>query len=111
MESTQAIAGKKVKLEVFAEDAPGLREQGMDLFKALQGQTIKPDDHVRFGKFLLDVKATKPKGPVTIMGNTAIKMSISKKPVVMSCPHCGKQQEGMLATCMECGQELDLVSL
>ena len=111
MTTTQSMPGKKVKLEVYAEDAPGLREKGSDFFAALQGATISPQDQVLFGSYLIDVKATKPKGAIQVVKDTAVQVTISKKPVRLTCASCGREQDGLSDTCSQCGSQLNLVSL
>lgn len=112
MTTTEAVPGKKVKLEVFAEDAPILREQGQQFWNALIGKTIRPEDHVVFGKMILDVKATKPKGPIKVMKDTAIKMSVAKQRPTLACTHCGEvHQSPEQNTCTNCGANLEAVTL
>lgn len=111
MSVTEAMPGKKVKLEVFADDAAVLREKGMDFFKAIQGKTISTDHKLLYDGVLLGVAATKPKGAVEVSGKTAIKMSITKTPLSVSCPHCGKMQDSPQDKCAGCGAELPVVSV
>ena len=111
MQQAEAIQGKKVALQVSAQDAPALRERGQDFFKALNGKTIKPNDQVRFGDVLLWVEATKPKGTVRIGQNTKVKISISKKELRPACPSCSQQVQRGDQVCPQCGAELPVVEV
>jgi len=111
MHDAQTMPGKKVKLEVYQGDADALREKGQEFFQAMQGQVVQEDGQVVFGNVIMMVKATKPKGPVEIGKYTAIKMSLSKKPVSISCPHCGREQAEARTSCQDCGQGLPVVEL
>lgn len=111
METTQAQAGKKIKLEIFADDAANMREQGQAFGNALLGKTVKPQSQVRFGDMLLDVKATKPKGPVLVGKNTTIKMSVTNQKPSLTCSSCGQVHQGSEDSCESCGADLDVLSL
>lgn len=111
MSVTQALPGKKVKLEVSQDDAATLREHGQAFSMALLGKTITPDSLVAFGDVLLDVKGTKPKGPIEVVKNTAIKMSISKERPSITCPGCGQAHSTAAESCPQCGAELNVVTL
>ncbi len=111
MSGSEAMPGKKVKLEVHADDAAVLREKGMDFFKAMQGKTVSSEKKVLYGDVLLGVAATKPKGLVEIGKKTAIKMSITKEPLLLTCPHCGQAQDTPQENCAGCGGELPVVSI
>lgn len=109
--STEILPGKKVKMEIYAEDAEVLREKGQAFQQAIMGKTIQPEDQVLFNDVLIEVKATKPKGPVQVNKNTAIKMSISKKPMMLTCSHCGQQLERYSPTCIGCGTAIQVVTI
>lgn len=111
MTTTQAAPGKKVQLEIYSGDAGGLRERGQAFFEALQGQVVKPDDQVIFENLMLSVKGTKPKGPVQVGRQTAIKMSISKAPLSLDCPKCGHSHNEPQSNCTQCGTGMGLISL
>lgn len=111
MTTTQALPGKKVKLAVWAEEAGILREQGQAFSMALMGKTIGPQSLVSFGDVLLGVKGTKPKGPIKVVKNTAIKMSVTKERPTITCPGCGQVHTTASNACQECGTPLDVVTL
>ena len=104
-----AAAGKKIKLNVNAEDADTLRESGKEFLDALQGKIVKPQGQVSYGNVLMQVMATKPKGTVQIGPKTAVKMAITKDPMVLTCPGCGQEQTSIQSECAGCGQSLDVV--
>jgi hypothetical protein len=108
---SEVLPGKKVKMEIYAEDAQVLREKGQDFQQAIIGKTIQPEDQVMFNDVIIGVTATKPKGPVEVNKNTAIKMSISKKPMMLTCHHCGKQLEHYSPTCVGCGTAIQVVTV
>lgn len=108
---SEVLPGKKVKMEIYAEDAQVLREKGQDFQQAIIGKTIQPEDQVVFGGVILGVTATKPKGRVEVNRNTAIKMSISKKPMMVTCRHCGKALERYSPTCPGCGTAVQVVAI
>jgi hypothetical protein len=107
----QVTTAKKVQLEVHSAQADALREKGQDFMAALQGKMVKPNDSVVFGQMILDVKSTKPKGPVLIGKRTAVKMSISSKPMVLSCPGCGHVHDSPVESCTQCGAQMSMVML
>lgn len=109
--STEVLPGKKVKMEIYAEDAQVLREKGQDFQQAMMGKTIKPKDQVLFNDVLIGVKATKPKGRVQVNQDTAIKMSISKKPMMLTCSHCGQELGRYSPKCTGCGSATDVVAI
>ncbi|KMY67461.1 hypothetical protein AAU61_11555 [Desulfocarbo indianensis] len=109
--SPDVLPGKKVKMEVYAEDAQILREKGQDFQQAIIGKTLGPDDQVLFHDVVIGVTATKPKGRVQVNKDTAIKMSLSKKPMMMVCANCGKELSRYSPTCQECGTEMKVVAL
>lgn len=111
MQQAEVTQGKKVALKVSAQDAPALRQLGPDLFKALRGKAIKPNDQVLFGQMLLWVEATKPKGTVRIGENTKVKISISKQQLLPSCSACGREQEPGELVCSNCGAQLPVVKV
>jgi hypothetical protein len=108
---SEVLPGKKVKMEVFAEDAQVLREKGQDFQQAIMGKTVQSEDQVLFHDVLIGVKDTKPKGRVEVNKNTAIKMSISKKPMMLTCPNCGQAMQRYSPTCANCGTELQVVAI
>ena len=108
---SEVLPGKKVKMEIYAEDAPVLREKGQDFQQAIIGKTIQPEDQVLFNDVLIGVTATKPKGPVQVNKNTAIKMSISKKPMMLTCSNCGKQLQSHSDNCPGCGTAVQVVEI
>ena len=111
MQQAEVLKGKKVALEVSAQDAPMLRERGKDFLEALRGKTIKTDDQVLFGQVLLRVEATKPKGAVIIGNDTKVKISISKQQLRPSCGACSQEQQLGQAVCSNCGADLPVISV
>ncbi len=109
--STEVLPGKKVKMEIYAEDAPVLREKGQDFQQAIIGKTIQPEDQVMFNDVIIGVTATKPKGPVQVNKDTAIKVSITKKPMMLTCSHCGQDLQRYSPTCPGCGTNLQVVAI
>lgn len=108
---SEVSPGKKVKMEIYAEDAQVLRDKGQDFQQAIMGKTIQPDDQVLFNDVLIGVKATKPNGPIQVNKDTAIKMSISKKPMMLTCSHCGQELERYKPNCTGCGMAVDVVAI
>ncbi len=111
MAMNDVTPGKKVELQVYAQDVPVLREQGQNLVSALRGRMIQPQDRIYFQNLLLDVKSTKPKGMVRVMDKTAIKISLVDQPVSLACPQCGYQHKTYSDRCGSCGQDLKVVAL
>ncbi len=109
--SDEIMPGKKVKMEIYAEDAQVLREQGQAFQQAIMGKTIQPEDQVLFNDVLIGVKATKPSGRVQVNRDTAIKMSISKKPMMLTCSHCGQELQRYSPTCTGCGTAMQVVAI
>jgi hypothetical protein len=108
---SEVLPGKKVKMEIYAEDAPVLREKGQAFQQAIIGKTLQPEDQVMFSDVIIGVTATKPKGPVQVNKDTAIKMSISKKPMMLTCPHCGQDMQRYSPTCPGCGTETQVKAI
>ncbi|MCB2193957.1 MAG: hypothetical protein KQI62_20450 [Deltaproteobacteria bacterium] len=111
MQQAEATQGKKVALQISAQDAAALREKGQDFFQALRGKTIKPNDQVRFGDMLLWVEATKPKGAVRINEKTKVKISIAKKELSPSCASCSQEVPQGEQVCPQCGSTLPVVEV
>ncbi len=111
MQQAEALRGKKVALEVSAQDAPVLRERGKDFLEALKGKTIKPDDQVIFGQVLLRVEGTKPKGAVIIGNDTKVKISITNQQLRQSCAACSQEQPPGQVVCVSCGAELPVIKV